>query len=107
MVGSAHRKASDTNEGQHSQQQQFGCVVHQAVKDIRIYWTPGDHRTPALPLLRLSVRFQTALKLPLVNIVRAWTACESVQNLQIVARPSHLTHLERTFAMGFWKASGS
>jgi hypothetical protein len=22
--------------------------VQQAVKDIRIYWTPGDHRTPVL-----------------------------------------------------------
>ena len=52
MIGSTRREAGNTNEGQHTQQQQFGCVVHQAVKDIRIYWTPGDHRPlAALPII--------------------------------------------------------
>jgi hypothetical protein len=40
IIGSTHREASDTNQGQRSKQDQFGRVVHQAVKNIRINWTP-------------------------------------------------------------------
>ena len=39
MLGSMHRDTCDANQGQNNKQQQFGCVVHQTVKDIRIYWT--------------------------------------------------------------------
>ena len=48
IVGFTHHEAGDTNQCKHTKQQQFWCVVQQAVKDIRIYWTPGDHRTPVL-----------------------------------------------------------
>jgi hypothetical protein len=39
MIGSVYCDASDTDQGEHSKQHQFGRVVHQTVKDIRIYWT--------------------------------------------------------------------
>ena len=40
MIGFMHRDASDTNQGQSSDQNQFGRVVQHAVKDIDIYRAP-------------------------------------------------------------------
>jgi hypothetical protein len=48
VIGSIHHHAGEANEGQNAKQHQFGHIVHQAVKDISIYWTPGDQRTPPL-----------------------------------------------------------
>ena len=70
MIGFAHGEASHANQGQDSEQQHFGCVVNQAEKNVRIYWTSGDHETtPRWPLLRLSAPLRSALKLSLVNII--------------------------------------
>lgn len=71
VIGLMHRHKANANQGQHSKQHQFGGIVDETVENIRIYWTTRDHRTPVpSPLLRLSVRVLSALKLPLVNIVQ-------------------------------------
>ena len=67
MIGFMHRDASDANQRQSSEQDQFGRVVHHAVKDIDIYRAPRDQRTRSLAAPAIISPFATGLKLPLVN----------------------------------------
>jgi hypothetical protein len=60
MIGFMHRDASDANQRQSSQQDQFGRVVHHAVKDIDIYRAPRDQRTRPLAASAIIVRLQPA-----------------------------------------------
>ena len=48
MLGFMHRDASDANQGQSSDQDQFGRVMHHAVKDVDIHRATRDQRTRSL-----------------------------------------------------------
>jgi len=59
MIGFVHRDASSANQGQSSDQNQFGRVVHHAVKDIDIYRATRDQRTRSLAATAIISPFAT------------------------------------------------
>jgi len=67
MIGFVHRDASSANQGQTSDQDQFGRVMHHAVKDVDIYRATRNQRTRSLAATAIISPFATGLKLPLVN----------------------------------------
>lgn len=48
MIGFVHRDASSADQGQGSNQDQFGRVMHHAVKNVDIYRATGDQKARSL-----------------------------------------------------------
>jgi hypothetical protein len=48
MLGFMHCDTSDADQGQSSDQDQFGRVVHHAVKNVDIHRATGDQKTRSL-----------------------------------------------------------